>query len=195
MTTNDDWRTTQFTKIAAAGLAPLEDAEAAIFASVVPGTYTAVLSGKNGSSGIGVVEVYDLEQGLAVQLANVSTRGFVGTGEDVLIGGIIVGPNDAEPANLIIRAIGPSLADSNVAGSLNDPILELHDKNGVLIATNDDWEDNSAQAALITAAGLAPTNPRESALQINAAPNVYTAIVKGKNGTTGLALVEVYNVK
>ena len=195
VTTNDDWRTTQSTKIAAAGLAPEDDAEAAIFAAVVPGNYTAVLRGKNGGTGIGVVEVYDLDQGLEVQLANVSTRGFVGTGQNVLIGGVIVGPDDAEPADLIIRAIGPSLDDVGLSGSLTDPILELHDKNGAIIESNDDWKDDSAQAALITAAGLAPTDLRESALQINAAPNSYTAIVKGKNGATGVALVEVYHVK
>ena len=103
-----------------------------------------------------MVEVYDLEQGLNVQLANVSTRGFVGTGENVLIGGVIVGPTDAPSADLIIRAIGPSLGDDGVSGFLNDPILELHDKNGVLLATNDNWKDDPAQAPAITAAGLAP---------------------------------------
>ena len=195
VTTNDDWATTQEIKIAAAGLAPTDSKEAAIFANVTPGNYTAVLSGKSGAAGIGVVEVYDLEQGLNVQLANVSTRGFVGTGENVLIGGVIVGPTDAPSADLIIRAIGPSLGDDGVSGFLNDPILELHDKNGVLLATNDNWKDDPAQAAAITAAGLAPKYLRESAIQLTAKPEAYTAIVRGKAGTTGLALVEVYNIK
>ncbi len=193
--TNDNWRDTQSAKIAAAGLAPLDDAESAIFASVMPGAYTAVLSGKNGGTGVGVVEVYDLERGLAVQLANVSTRGSVGTGDDVLIGGVIVGPGDAEAANLVIRALGPSLTDLGVTGALKDPVLELHNQNGVLIATDDDWKDDPDQKDAIIAAGLAPTDPKESALQLFAQPDAYTAVVKGKNGTTGLGLVEVYNIK
>jgi hypothetical protein len=195
VTTNDDWRATQLTKIAATGLAPTDDAEAAIFATVEPGIYTAILSGKNGGSGVGIVEVYDLQQGLAVELANVSTRGNVGTGENVLIGGVIVGPTDAPAANLVIRAIGPSLSGAGITGELKDPVLELHDQNGALIATNDDWKDDPDQKTAIIAAGLAPTDTRESAIQLLAKPDTYTAIVKGKDGTTGLALVEVYNVK
>ena len=192
--TNDNWRDSQESEIAAAGLAPAADAEAALIVDVMPGAYTAVLSGKNGGTGIGLVEVYDLDPGLA-ELANVSTRGFVGSGENVMIGGVIIGPSDALPANLIVRAIGPSLGNSGVTGSLADPTLELHDLNGVLIAANDDWQDDPVQADSIAAAGLAPGDPRESAIQTTVATGAYTAIVQGSNGTTGVALVEVYNVK
>ncbi len=192
---NDNWRDSQQAAIAAVGLAPANDLESALLADVEPGSYTALLSGKNGGTGVGLVEVYDLNSGVAAELANVSTRGFVGLGLNVMIGGVIIGPSDALPGFLIVRAIGPSLADSGVAGTLDNPTLELHDMNGNLIDENDDWEDDPIQAESIAAAGLAPGDPRESAIQATVPPGAYTAIVQGVNNTTGVALVEVYEVK
>ncbi len=192
---NDNWRDSQASEITAAGLAPTDDAEAALITDVGPGAYTAILTGKDGGTGIGLVEVYDLNAGTVAELANVSTRGFDGTLGNVMIGGIIVGPTDAFPAFLIVRAIGPSLEASGVAGSLADPTLELHDQDGTLIAENDDWQDDPLQAESIAAAGLAPEDPRESAIQATVPAGAYTAIVQGIDGTTGIALVEVYNLK
>ena len=192
---NDNWRAIQESEIIDAGLAPTVDAEAALVADVGPGNYTAILSGKNGGTGIGLVEVYDLNDGSVAELANVSTRGFDGTMGNVMIGGIIIGPGEATPAFLIVRAIGPSLADSGVTGVLADPTLELHNQDGSLLAENDNWQDDPIQAASIEAAGLAPLDPKESAIQATVPPGAYTAIVQGPNGTTGVALVEVYNLK
>lgn len=193
--TNDNWRATQATEITATGLAPSADAEAALIATVEPGAYTAVISGKNDGIGIGLIEVYDLDSNAVTELANVSTRGFVGTDANVMIGGIIIGPSDGVAATLLVRAIGPTLASAGVAGSLADPILELHDVDGNLIAANDDWQDDPVQAESITAAGLAPGDPRESAIQATVPTGAYTAIVQGSGDTTGVALVEVYDLK
>jgi len=192
---NDDWRDDQQNDISATGLAPTDDSEAAILASLDAGAYTAILSGSNGGTGNGLVEVYDLDQGISSELANVSTRGFVGTGDNVLIGGVIVGPTGAPSADLILRAIGPTLGNMGVDGSLQDPTLELHDSQGTVVASDDNWQDDPTQAAAITAAGLAPEDPHESGIQFTAPTGAYTAIVAGKNATTGVALVEVYNVK
>ena len=192
--TNDNWRDTQEAEIKATGLAPTDDAEAAIVATLDPGAYTAVLSG-NDSTGVGLVEVYALDQGAASELANVSTRGFVGTGDNAMIGGVIIGPNGGPDATLVVRAIGPTLGDFGVTGSLADPTLALHNSDGTLIASSNDWQDDPGQAADIEAAGLAPGDPRESAIYITAPTGSYTAIVTGNNGTTGVALVEIYDVK
>src|SRR5205085_6664292 len=141
--------------------------------------------GADNGTGVGLVEVYDLDRTVDSKLANISTRGFVQTGENVLIGGLIVlGQN---PLRVIVRAIGPSLP---VPGTLANPTLEMHDGSGTLIASNDDWR--SDQEAEIIATGIPPTNNLESAIVQNVAPGSYTAIVRGVNGTTGIALVEVY---
>ncbi|MGI8955942.1 MAG: CRTAC1 family protein [Chthoniobacterales bacterium] len=190
---NNNWKDSQESQIAATGLAPTVDAEAAIYASLAPGSYTAILSGANATTGIGLVEVYDLDAVVTSQLANVSTRGFVGTGDNVMIGGVIIGPQGAADATAVVRAIGPSLG-AGVSGTLADPVLELHDGNGAIIATNDDWQDDPAQAALLEAANFAPTDSHESAIYTTLPTGNYTAIVLGKNGTTGIALVEVYNL-
>ncbi|MEO8045054.1 MAG: CRTAC1 family protein [Spartobacteria bacterium] len=192
--TNNNWKDSQQSQIAATGLAPGDDSEAAILASLAPGSYTAILSGANATTGIGLVEVYDLDAVVTSQLANVSTRGFVGTGDNVMIGGVIIGPKGAANATAVVRAIGPSLGAAGVTDSLADPVLELHDGNGVTIASNNDWQDDPAQAALLEAANFAPTDPRESAIYTTLATGNYTAIVQGKDGTTGIALVEVYNL-
>ncbi|HEY2713628.1 MAG TPA: hypothetical protein VGI60_14030, partial [Chthoniobacterales bacterium] len=193
--TNNNWRDTQESEIEAAGLAPTNDAESALVAELAPGAYTAILSGEDGGTGIGLVEAFDLGRGVVSELANVSTRGFVGTGDNVLIGGVIIGPSDGSTATTVVRAIGPSLAKAGVDGSLSDPVLELHDGAGEVIASNDDWQDDPAQAAALTALGLDPADPRESALDVTLDPGDYTAIVSGKSGGTGVALVEVYEIK
>ena len=162
--------------------------------SLDPGAYTAVLRGNDATTGVGLVEAYDLDQSVDSQLANISTRGFVDTGDNVMIGGFIIGPKQLGDFTLVstvvVRAIGPSLGDFGVANSLQDPTLELHDENGTMIAFNDDWKDS--QQAEIEAAQLAPSDNRESAILIQVLSDPYTVIVRGKGDTTGVALVEVY---
>jgi hypothetical protein len=142
---------------------------------------------------VGLVEVYDLDNAASPQLRNISARGLVQTGDNVMIGGFIVG-NNIGAASVIVRAIGPSLTALGVPGALADPTLELHDGNGALIGFNDNWQDDADQAAQITASGLAPTDPLEAAISTSLAPGAYTAIVRGKNNTSGIGLVEAYRV-
>jgi hypothetical protein len=191
---NDNWRSDQEAEIIASTIPPTDDLESAIVATLDPGAYTAILSGNNATTGIGLVEVYDLDGGVAAQLANISTRGFVGTGDNVMIGGVIIGPTGAPDATVVVRAIGPSLAAVGVTDTMADPTLELHDGNGATIAFNDDWQDDPTQVVNLEAAHLAPTDSHESAIYTTVAPGNYTAIVQGNNGTTGIALVEVYNL-
>jgi hypothetical protein len=184
---NDNWRSDQEAEISATGIPPGNDLESAIVATLPANNaaYTAIVHGANNGTGIGVVEVYDLDRTVDSKLANISTRGFVQTGDDVLIGGLIVlGQN---PLGVIVRAIGPSLP---LPGTLGDPTLELHDGNGALIAVNDNWR--SDQEAEIIATGIPPSNDLESAIVRNLAPGNYTAIVRGMNNTTGIAVVEAY---
>ena len=189
ITSNDNWRDTQETEIIQSQLAPTNDLESALIATLPPGSYTGVVQGNNGASGAGLVEVYDLDPAAASTLANISTRSFVQTGDNKLIGGFILDSNGGG-AHVIIRAIGPSLAQ--FGNRLADPTLELRDGNGGLLRFDDNWQDDPNQAAQITAAGLAPSNPLESAIAANLLPGHYTAIVAGKNGGTGIGLVEIY---
>jgi hypothetical protein len=192
--TNDDWKDTQEAEIIATGIPPSDDRESAIVQQLVAGTsYTAILRGKDDSTGVGLVEVYDLDSNTDSSIANISTRGLVQTGDDVMIGGIIVGPDDGGSAALLVRAIGPSLADAQVANPLPDPVLSLRDVNGTELALNDDWKE--AQENLIASTGIPPSDDRESALFLFLTPGNYTAIVSGKDGETGVALVEFYNVQ
>lgn len=191
--TNDDWKTAQQTEIQNSGHAPTSDLESAIVATLQPGAYTAIVTGKNGTSGVGLVEVYDLDSAATSQLTNISGRAFVQTGDDVMIGGFVVG-NNIGASKVIVRALGPSLAAAGVSNPLADPTLALHDGNGTLIGSNDNWQDDPDQAAAITASGHAPTNALESAISTSLAPGNYTAIVAGKNGGTGIGLVEVYMI-
>ncbi len=193
--TNDNWQSTQKSEIEATSLQPHNDLESAIVATLDPGNYTAIVSGKNGGTGIGLVEAYDLDETGDSQLANISTRGFVDTGDDVLIGGFIAGPAANGSSSVLVRAIGPSLPLSD---GLPDPTLELHDVNGVILATNDNWktaDDGTSQQAEIEATHLKPANDLESAILATVAPGNYTAIVRGKNNETGVGLVEVYNLQ
>ena len=189
---NDDWRSAQEQEIIDTTVAPTNDREAAMIAILNPGSYTAIVKGKPGAtSGITIVELYDLgtaslDADSNSTLANLSTRGFVQTGDNVMIGGFIV---RGATQRVIVRAIGPFLAQFGVAGAMQDPTLELHGPGG-LIAANDDWRSDQEQE--ITASSLAPTDNRESAIIANLVPGAYTAIVRGKNGTSGVALVELY---
>lgn len=188
---NDNWKTTQETEIEATGLAPTDDLESAIVATLAPGSYTVILRGQNSGAGIGLVEAYDLDATIPSTLANTSTRGLVQTGDNVLIGGFIVGNGGSD--TVVVRAIGPSLVDAGVANPLADPTLDLYDGNGALILSDDNWRD--AQESLIQSTGLAPIDDTESAIIRSLAAGSYTAIVRGKDGGTGVALVEVYNLQ
>jgi phospholipase/lecithinase/hemolysin len=187
---NDNWRDTQETEIAASGYAPPNDLESATIATLAPGSYTAVANGKNGGTGIGLVDVYQLDATTSI-FSNLSTRGLVGTGENALIGGLIIG--NGEPPVIVLRAIGPTLSSFGIAHSLQDPTLELRDANGALIAFDNDWNDDTPTG--IKATLLKPTDNRESAIVASLAAGNYTAIVRGKNGTTGVALVEAYRLR
>jgi len=191
---NDNWKDTQQAQIQSTGLAPPNDLESAILQVLPPGNYTAVLSGKSGTTGVGLVEVYDISPGVFAELTNVSTRGFVGTGNDVMIGGFITGGNNGA-MQVVVRGLGPTLGAPpfNITGALADPIVTLVDQNGTVVKTNDNWK-NTQQAA-IEATGLAPPNDLESAMVVPVATGRYTAILSGKNGGTGIGLVEIYNVK
>lgn len=189
---NDNWQDSQAAEISATGIPPSSDVESAIVATLDPGAYTAVLAGKNGTTGIGLVEAFDLDQTVPSRLANISTRGVVGTGDNVLIGGFILGPNAGGTPRVVVRAIAPSLASAGIQGAVQDPTLELHDGQGNTIASNDNWKD--AQEAELVASGVPPTDDREAAIVIRLTPGNYTGVVSGKDGTTGVGLVEVYNV-
>jgi hypothetical protein len=192
--TNQDWRDTQEAAIKATGIPPLYDVESAIVASLPAGGYTAILRGLGGGTGLGLIEVYDLATGATTKLANLSTRASVKSGNNVMIGGFYVDAGTGG-ANVAVRALGPSLTALGVPGALPDPTLELRDGDGTLLLADDDWQDNAGQAAALTAAGMAPSNAKESALIKFLVPGAYTAIVQGRNGTpTGVGLVEVYNL-
>jgi hypothetical protein len=180
--------------IQASGVAPTNDAESAMIATLAPGNYTAVLNGANNSTGIAVVEGYDLSQATA-KIGNISTRGFVRTGDGAMIGGFIVGN---QTINVVIRAIGPSLSAVGVPTPLADPTLELRDNQGTLLDSNDNWKlrpNGASQQAAIEATGVPPTNDLESALVRSVAPGNYTAVVRGVNNGVGNAVVEVYNLQ
>jgi hypothetical protein len=200
LATNDNWKarpnlTSQQADIEGTTIPPSNDLESAILMALSPGAYTAVLSGKNGGTGVGLVEVYDLGPGANSELANISTRGFVHSRDNVMIGGFIAGGGSGGgTTRVIVRAIGPSLP---VTGALANPNLELHDGSGTLIDSNDNWKtrpDGSSQQAEIEATTIAPTNDLESALVKTLSPGNYTAIVRGAGGTTGVGLVEAYHL-
>jgi len=199
--TNDNWKINDTTgqsqeeEIRATTIPPSSDFESAMVQTLAPGAYTAIVRGKNGGTGIALVEAYDLDQAAPSKLANISTRGFVDTGNNVMIGGFILG-GSTPGSKVLVRAIGPSLP---VSGALADPTLELHNGNGATIATNDNWKINDAtgqsQEADIRATTIPPSNDLESAVLTTLPPGNYTAIVAGKNGGTGVGLVEVYNLQ
>jgi hypothetical protein len=191
---NDDWKDSQQNQIQGTIYQPTDDRESVIVTSLPPAAYTATLSGKNQTTGIGVVEIYDNGQTANAQLANLSTRGFVQTQEKVMIGGFILGDNNA-PTRIAIRGLGPSLMQFGISNTLTDPTLELHDANGTLVAANDDWQSDPVSAGQLTANGLAMSSPKESGIFISLLPGQFTAILAGKNGGVGIGLVEIYNLK
>jgi WD40 repeat protein len=191
---NDNWKedAVQAAELQADGIAPSHDLESAIIATVKPGSYTAAVRGQTSTPGIGVVEIYDLSGTGDAQLANISTRAVAASAEEVLIGGFILGGAN-ENARVLVRALGPSLASAGVANSLSDPILELRDGNGALLVANDNWQDQ--QRAAIEQTGIPPRDPSESAILADLSPGAYTAIVGGKSGSGGVALIEVYGLR
>jgi len=203
LVTNDNWKvrsdgTSQQAEIEATGIAPTNDLESAMVVTLNPGSYTAILAGKDGTTGVGVVELFDLAQGANSRLANISARGFVRTDNDVLIGGFIVGSGGGGDSKIAVRAIGPSLGAAGVQGALQDPTLELHNANGILTASNDNWKTNDqslqSQEADVRAIMLPPENDLESVIVAALPPGPHTAVVRGKNNTIGVALVEVFNL-
>jgi hypothetical protein len=192
--TNNNWRDdpVQAALIPATGLAPTNDLESAIDANLSPGAYTAVVRGNNDTSGVALIEVYDLSQAVPAKLANISTRAFVSTGDDIVIAGFIFGSNSGND-RIVLRGIGPSLTALGVPDALANPMLELRDSNGALLIANNDWREDPAQAAEITAAGLAPTNPLESGIAATLPPGLYTALLTGLNNGVGNGVVEVYD--
>jgi uncharacterized delta-60 repeat protein len=193
---NDDWQnSTQHTEIANSGLAPSNSLESAIIWTLTPGqNYTAVVRGINNTTGVGVVEAFDLDQAAASKLGNISTRGFVDVDDNVMIAGLIVSPRNGASTKVLVRALGPTLSDFGVPNALVNPTLDLVNSSGTVIRSNDNWKDDSSQRALIEAAGLAPSHDEEAALVETVAPGAYTAIVRGNNRTTGVGLVEAYNI-
>ena len=203
LATNDNWKTgangsSQEAEVEATGLPPANDLESAIVATLEPGGYTAILAGANDGTGVGLVEIYDVSSDDSSVLANISTRGFVGTSGNVMIGGLIIGAGAGGGSKVVVRAIGPSLADAGVQDVLPDPTLELHDGNGVLIASNDNWKvsdlTGQSQETEIRATMLAPVNDLESAIVTSLAPGSYTAVVQGKNNGVGVGLIEAYDL-
>ena len=188
--TNDNWRDTQEQEIIDTTLQPPADQESAIVATLNPGSYTTVVRGKDNGSGLGLVELYDLDQ-VASELANISSRGFVAAGDDVMIAGLIFsGENNA---TAVVRGLGPSLSQFGIGDSLQDPILDLYDANGAVIASDDDWRDS--QEAALEASTLAPADDREAAVLVQLTAGAYTAVLRGKDGTQGIGLIEAYNLQ
>jgi hypothetical protein len=190
--TNDDWQTATNANQIPVAFQPADSREPAILATLQPGSFTAVMRGKNGGSGVGLIEMDDLSTGAESKFTGLSTRGFVGTGENVMIGGLILGGGSGE-RKILIRALGPTLAQPpfNIGDSLTDPTLMLVDAHGTVVASNDDWK--SSQQNEIQATGLAPPNDREAAILTTLPTGNFTAIVSGKNGETGIALVDVFH--
>ena len=195
--TNFDWKENSAedqTVLTNNGLAPTDDFESALVMTLDPGAYTAIVSGENDGTGVSLVEAYNLSSDTAdSKFANISTRGNVGTGQNVMIGGFILGGGAGGFSEVIVRGIGPSLADSGVTDPLANPFLELHDSEGTVIASNDNWMDDPNMAAVVDR-GLAPTDPNESALYQVLLNGAYTVILSGVGDTTGVGLVESYDV-
>jgi hypothetical protein len=202
--TNDNWKTrpdgsSQESEVEATALAPNNELESAIVATLNPGAYTAILVDKDNRPGVGLVEIYDLLPGVDSKLGNLSSRGFVDTNDNVMIGGLIIGAGTSgRNAKVLVRAIGPSLSGFGITGALDDPTLELHDGNGALLEANDNWKlrsDGTSQQDEIEGTAIQPSNDRESAILQILAPGNYTAVVRGNNNTTGVAVVEAYNLQ
>lgn len=189
LASNDNWRESQEQEISGTGVAPSDNREAAIVRTLDPGNYTAIVRGKNDTTGVALVDGYDLDQRPDSKLANISTRGFVGSGDNVLIGGFIAGPS----TRVVVRGLGPSLANAGIQGALQDPTLQLVDSNGGVVRSNDNWK--ATQRTELEAIGIQPSDDRESALIATLTAGNYTAVVAGTGANTGVGLVEVYNLQ
>jgi hypothetical protein len=195
MAANDNWEDdpVEAALIRQTGIPPKDRRESAIVEPLGPGNYTAIVRGASETTGIALVEAYDLDtQPAAARMANIATRGTVQTGDDVLIAGFILLNG---PTQIVVRAVGPSLAPAGVSGVLADPTLELRDNQGSLLGANDNWQEKGFPAIQLKAVGLSPATTVESAFSTTLNPNSYTAIVRGAHGTTGVALVEVYTLR
>ena len=192
--TSDNWRDNpaQEALILATGIPPGNDLDSAIYVTLNPGTYTAVVRGNSNTTGVALIEVYDLSPAASAKLANISTRAFVSTGNDIVIAGFILGNHNGGD-RIALRGIGPTLADFGVPDVLANPTLELRNNDGALVMANNDWQENPAQAAELTAAGLALADPLESGIAVTLPPGLYTALLAGFNNGTGNAVVEVYD--
>jgi hypothetical protein len=185
---NDNWQdAANQSTVQASGFAPSDPREAAIYITLDPGAYTAIVTGVGGTTGVAIVEVFEVDAPTA-PLINIATRGQVLTGDKVMIGGFIIQGDG--PQSVVVRARGPSLAATGVPGTLADPVLQLF-TGQTQIGSNDDWR-SAANAAELQASGFAPADDRESAILVTLNPGAYTAIVSGKNGTTGVGIVEVF---
>ena len=188
---NDDWiDSPDMQAIIDTGAPPTNDLESAIIQTLAPGNYTAKVAGFDNDTGVALIELYDLQSFSSSILANISTRGRVNLGENVLIAGYIVGGYTTQ--TVVVRGIGPSLIPFGVADALLDPFLELHNGQGTTIASNNDWQDTQRQQLIDTT--LQPSDPRESAIVIDLQPGNYTAVISGVGGITGVGLAEVYNI-
>ncbi len=192
---NDNWKDSpQKNQIQGTIFQPSDDRESVILATLPPAAYTVVLKGAGGGTGIGLVEIYDNDVAVDSDLANISTRGFVQSGDNVMIGGFTLGGNP-NATRIAVRGLGPSLASASLSNVMADPTLELHNSNGTTLVSNDDWQDDPASAAQLFANGLALQNNLESGIFAILPPGAFTAILAGRNGGTGLGLVEVYNIQ
>jgi hypothetical protein len=196
ITSNDNWKdSAQRGQFEGGPFQPTDERESVILATLQPGNYTAVLSGAGGTNGVGLVEIYDNDQAAASDLANISTRGFVQVADEVMIGGFTLGGNN-NPTRIAVRALGPSLGSFGLVNVLTDPTLELHNANGTIMVSNDNWQDDPVSAAQLSSNGLALSDSKEAGIfTALAPPGQFTAIVAGKNGGIGVALVEIYNLR
>ena len=192
---NDNWKDDQRSEIEGTIYQPTDDRESVIVSTLVPGAYTALLTGKGGTTGVGTVEVYDANLAADSELANISTRGFVQTGSNVMIAGFSLGGGGGN-TDIAVRGLGPSLTSSGLSNVLADPTLSLHNANGTIMVTNDDWLTDPVSAAMLTLHGLALPNAKESGIYTSLAPpGQFTAILSGVSGGTGIAVVEVYRIQ
>jgi hypothetical protein len=195
ITSNDNWKDSpQRSQIEGTLFQPTDDRESVIVATLSPGAYTVVLTGKSQTTGIGLVEVYDNGPAIDSVLANISTRGFIQVANSVMIGGFTLGGNN-NPPRIAVRGLGPSLSQFGLSNLLADPTLELHDANGTVMISNDDWQSDPVSAGQLAANGLALSDSKESGIFVSLPPGQFTVILAGKNGGVGIGLVEVYNLK
>ena len=192
---NDNWKDIQQPEVEATTIPPVNDRESALVATLVPSAYTASLGESSGGSGVGLVEIYDLNSGAPARLANISTRGSVEAADNVMIGGFSLGGSSTNPVTVVVRALGPSLTQAGVSNALSDPTLRLFDNNGQSVAFNNNWTDDSGQAAQLQALKIAPNSSSESAIVMTLPPGLYTAVVAGQSGGVGIGLIEIYAVQ